>query len=79
MQELLGPLIGAIYGGIGGGMGGGGLGPMLGVLLGEGFLVPAAGAFIVPAWILLTYGVARTSYFYTVKRRERELAGSFSA
>jgi serine/threonine protein kinase len=73
MREGLGNLIGGIFGGIGGGMGGGGIGPVLGIFtgLGAGTAVIAA----VPFWLALTYAVARTSYFYAVRRRQRELDG----
>jgi hypothetical protein len=73
MREGLGNLIGGIFGGIGGGMGGGGIGPVLGVFtgLGAGTAVIAA----VPFWLALTYAVARTSYYYAVRRRQRELDG----
>ena len=73
MREGLGNLIGGIFGGIGGGMGGGGIGPVIGVLTGLG----AAGAAIVvaPFWLAFTYAVARWSYYYAVRRRQRELDG----
>lgn len=73
IQENLAGLVGATYGGIGGGMGGGGLGPLVGVLGGGLHLAPAAFLFIVPAWLVLTFATARTSYHYGTRRREREL------
>jgi len=72
IQESLGNLIGAIFGGIGGGMGGGGLGPMVGITAGALHNPPLLG-FLIPAWLIFTYGVARSSFYYTVKRRERTL------
>ena len=73
LREGLGPLIGGIFGGIGGGMGGGGMGPILGIFthIGSGVAVLAA----VPLWLATTYAVARTSFYYSVRRRRRELDG----
>ncbi|MGA2381868.1 MAG: serine/threonine-protein kinase [Gemmatimonadales bacterium] len=73
MREGLGNLIGGIFGGIGGGMGGGGIGPVFAIFtgLGAGTGVIAA----VPFWLATTYAVARTSYYYAVRRRQRELDG----
>jgi serine/threonine protein kinase len=64
-QENLGQLIGVMFGAIGGGMGGGGLGPIIAGLVGKagsGPLPPSALAFVIPAWLLLTYGIARFAY-----------------
>jgi serine/threonine protein kinase len=73
-QENLGQLIGAVFGGLGGGLGGGGLGPVLGGVLGSAqLLVPAAGFFIVPAWLTLVYSLARYTYNSAVKRRAKKL------
>ena len=73
LREGLGSLIGGIFGGIGGGMGGGGMGLILGIFthIGSGVGVLAA----VPLWLATTYAVARTSYYYAVRRRQRELDG----
>jgi tRNA A-37 threonylcarbamoyl transferase component Bud32 len=73
VQESLGNLIGGIYGGVGGGMGGGGLGPIIGGLIDGAGMAPVGLAFVIPAWLLLTWGTARTSYFYTTRRRARIL------
>ena len=73
VQENLNHLIGAVFGGIGGGMGGGGLGPLMGIMLGGLGLPGVAAAVIVPTWATLVYLTARTSYFYAVKRRDKEL------
>ena len=75
IQESLQNLIGGIWGGVGGGMGGGGLGPLMGGLIGGKVLVAAAAWFIVPAWLTITYFTARTSYFYSVRNKQRELEG----
>ncbi|MEK7401106.1 MAG: serine/threonine-protein kinase [Gemmatimonadota bacterium] len=73
-QENLGQLIGAIFGGLGGGLGGGGLGPVMGVALGTTpLLVPAAGFFIVPAWLGIVYSIARFTYSRSVKARATKL------
>jgi hypothetical protein len=73
VQESLNNLIAAVFGGIGGGMGGGGMGPIMGGLIGGGVLPPQAAIFVIPAWLLLTFGVARSSYHYSVRRREKKL------
>ena len=73
IQESLQNLIGGIWGGVGGGMGGGGMGPIMGGLIGGKVLVAAAAWFLVPAWLTITYFTARTSYFYSVRSKEREL------
>ena len=73
VQENLSNLIGAIFGGIGGGLGGGGAAPIMGGLVGSQLLAPAALGFLIPAWIVIVYGVARTSYYYAVSRRRKEL------
>lgn len=73
IQESLANLIGGIWGGVGGGMGGGGLGPLMGGLIGGKVLVAAAAWFIVPAWLTITYLTARTSYYYSVRSKQREL------
>jgi hypothetical protein len=71
MREGLGNLIGGIFGGIGGGMGGGGMGPIIGLFAGFGTAVGVM--VVVPFWLATTYAVARTSYYYAVRRRQREL------
>ena len=71
VREGLGPLIGGWFGGLGGGLGGGGLGPLLGILAGNVGTVAAVMA--VPFWLVGVFAVARTSYFYSVRRRQREL------
>ncbi len=71
VQEPLTTLRGGIFGGICGGVGGGGLGPVIGVL---GHELGAAAAFIAgPLWLALVFSVARTGYFYSTRRRSREL------
>jgi hypothetical protein len=71
VQENLGALIGGVFGGVCGGLGGGGLGPVLGVL---GSQLGAAAAFIAaPLWLAVVFSVARSGYFYTTRRRLREL------
>ena len=65
-------LLGAVYGGIGGGVGGGGLG-MLGGIVGGALHTPLALIALMPAWLLLTYGTARTAYSRSSRRRDREL------
>ena len=74
VQENLNNLIGAVFGGIGGGMGGGGMGPIMGGLFGGKILVPAAMGFVIPMWIVLSYGVARSAYYYSVRRRGMALS-----
>jgi len=73
MREGLAGLIGGIFGGIGGGMGGGGLGPIIGIF--SGFSTAAGAMAIVPFWLATVYAVARCSYYYAVRRRQRELSG----
>jgi serine/threonine protein kinase len=73
VQENLNNLIGAVFGGVGGGLGGGGMGPIMGGLIGGGVLVPAAAAVVVPLWFTMVYGIARTSYHYAVRRREKKM------
>jgi len=73
VQENLNNLIGAIFGGIGGGAGGGGLGPMMGIMFGALHLPGIAAAFVVPAWLTTVYSVARTSFHYAAKRRQKSL------
>ena len=73
LREGLGNLIGGIFGGIGGGMGGGGFGLVTGLFAGMG--APGAAVVGIPLWLLFTYSVARTSYHYAVRRRQRELSG----
>jgi serine/threonine protein kinase len=75
VQENLNNLIGAIYGGVGGGLGGGGMGPMIGLLVGTKVVAAAAMGLVVPAWLAVVYGVARSSYYYAVKRRAKTLGG----
>jgi serine/threonine protein kinase len=73
VREGLGSLIGGIYGGIGGGMGGGGMGPVIALFAGWG--AAAAVVAVIPFWLATTFSVARTSYHYAVRRRQRELQG----
>ena len=68
-RENLNVLIGATFGGIGGGMGGGGMGPIMGTLFGALHAAPVVAAFVVPAWLGLTYLTARTAYRHSVKKR----------
>jgi tRNA A-37 threonylcarbamoyl transferase component Bud32 len=71
VQEHLGQLIGGIFGGLCGGLGGGGLGPIFGVLGGNHMM--AAAAFIVPAWLIMAYSIARTSFHYAARARDTKL------
>ena len=73
VQENLNNLIGAVWGGVGGGVGGGGMGPIMGGLFGGLHLPGIAALFIVPAWLTITYSIARASYYYAVNSRKREL------
>ena len=73
VQENLNNLIGGVFGGVGGGLGGGGMGPIMGGLIGSGLVAPAAAAVVIPLWLTVVYGIARSSYHYAVKRRERKL------
>jgi hypothetical protein len=73
VQEHMNNLAGAVFGGVGGGIGGGGMGPIMGILFG-GLGLPGQIAIVfVPAWLTLTYGIARSSYYYAVKRRDKKL------
>lgn len=73
IRENLASLIGGIYGGIGGGMGGGGIGPIIGIFVGALHMTGAAIATAVPVWLLTTFATARTAYYYSSRRRVREL------
>ncbi|HEV2181776.1 MAG TPA: serine/threonine-protein kinase [Gemmatimonadaceae bacterium] len=67
--ERLGPLIGGIFGGVGGGLGGGGSAGAVALaqkLFGNGSI-----GIALVGWLAATYGIARTIYSVTVKRRER--------
>ena len=72
MREGLGGLIGGIFGGVGGGMGGGGLGPMIAIAT-EGLKVPMVLPVLIPLWLTIVYATARSSFYYSVKRRTRQL------
>ncbi|HEY8175070.1 MAG TPA: serine/threonine-protein kinase [Gemmatimonadaceae bacterium] len=72
VQENLGTLIGAIFGGIGGGMGGGGMGPIVALTAGA-LHAPPLLAFMIPAWLATVYSIARTSFHYAVRRRQKVL------
>jgi tRNA A-37 threonylcarbamoyl transferase component Bud32 len=72
VMENLSQTVGAIFGGIGGGMGGGGFGLLGGVVAGA-LNAPLALLVAVPAWLLLTYGTARTIYARAARRRNHEL------
>jgi len=73
VSENLSQLVGVVYGSIGGGLGGGGMGMIFPVI--AGFLhAPGAVVVAIPAWLLLTFGIARTTYSYASRRRDRELA-----
>jgi serine/threonine protein kinase len=74
VQENLSKLIGAVFGGIGGGVGGGGMAPVMGVIFGGKLLTAAAVGVVLPMWFALVYATARTSYHYTVRRREKALS-----
>jgi hypothetical protein len=73
IQESLGQLIGVTFGAIGGGVGGGGMGPLIGIMFGALHLPGFAAGFLVPAWLSVVYSIARTSYHYAVKARDRKL------
>ena len=71
IEEGLGRLIGGLFGGIGGGAGGGGVGPIVGALAAS-----HAAAFIpivLPAYLALVFGTARTIYHKAAGSRERKL------
>jgi transposase-like protein len=70
-REGLADLIGGVWGGIGGAMGGGGMGSLFGIFGGMGVVGVAVAAL--PFWLATTYAVARTSYYYAVRRRQREM------
>jgi len=72
VMENFAQLMGAVFGGIGGGMGGGGFG-LLGGIVGGALNAPLSLLFIIPAWLLLTYGIARTAYSRSSRRRSHEL------
>ena len=72
VREGLGALIGGWFGGLGGGVGGGGLGPLLGVLASN--LGAAAAVVAVPFWLAGVFAVSRTGFYYTARRRDRQLA-----
>ena len=73
VRENLASSIGAIFGGIGGGLGGGGLGPIIGITVGALGLPGGAIAAIVPLWLMTVYGIARTTYTSTARKREQTL------
>ena len=70
--ENFSQLLGAVFGGIGGGMGGGGFGLLGGIIAGA-LNAPLALIVAMPAWLLLTYGTARTAYTRASRRRDHEL------
>ncbi len=72
VRENLGSLIGGIYGGIGGGVGGGGLGPLIGGLA-EALHAPSTLLIAIPAWLVIVFATARSSYYYAVRRRRAKL------
>jgi uncharacterized membrane protein len=71
IQENLGRLIGVTFGPIGGAMGGGGFGIIFSALMAAH--VPILVPIVIPAWLLATYGTARTVYKGNAARRSREL------
>lgn len=73
IRENLGNLIGQVYGGIGGGMGGGGMGPIMAFFFGGLHLPGVAAAVIIPAWLATVFATARSTYYYSSRRRSREL------
>jgi hypothetical protein len=68
VMENLSQKLGAIFGGICGGMGGGGFGVMSGIIAGV-LNTPLALVVALPAWLLITYGTARTVYGRSSRRR----------
>ncbi len=71
-RENLAPLIGATFGGICGGLGGGGMGPIIGVTVGAFHLAPVAIVGIIPLWLTTVFGIARTTYRTSVRRRQED-------
>jgi serine/threonine-protein kinase len=67
--ERLGPMIGGIFGGVGGGLGGGGSAGA--VALAQKIFGNGSIGIALVGWLAATYGIARTIYSVTVKRRER--------
>jgi hypothetical protein len=69
IQERLGSLIGGIFGGVGGGVGGGGSGGVVAIaqkLFGSGSM-----GFVLVGYLAAVYGLARTIYSVTARKRER--------
>jgi serine/threonine protein kinase len=73
VQENLNNLIGAVFGGMGGGMGGGGMAPVIGLTMGAMHLPGFAAAFIIPAWLTLTFSLARFTFHHQMTKRARSL------
>jgi len=69
IAERLTPLIGGIFGGVGGGLGGGGSAGA--VALAQKFLGTGSIGIALVGWLAASYGIARTIYSVTTKRRER--------
>ena len=69
IQERLGSLIGGIFGGVGGGVGGGGAGGV--VAIGQSLFGSGSIGLVLIGYLAATYGLARTIYSVTARKRER--------
>ena len=72
VRENLTQLIGATFGGICGGLGGGGMGPFIGITVGAFHMAPIALLGVVPLWLGTVFGIARTTYHRSVRRRQED-------
>ena len=71
VREGLMPLVGGWFGGMLGGLGGGGLGPLIGILASN--VGPMAAVVAVPFWMCGVFAMTRSAFYYTVRRRRRQL------
>lgn len=75
VTDKLGQLAGALFGGLGGGLGGGGLAAPIFATIAVPFLAPV----FFGAWLGGTYGLARTIYKRSAKKRAQQLQQLFAA